>query len=447
MRSLTVSGAAAAACLLAYGLILRRQCEKNNNHNLNEVQFEGEEMDHAGLKNRVIRKAETVIRQRTSRIIIVIERCTDDHNYTAIIRTAEALGIQHIWLIDPVVVAPANKDEYDVASSARNSSFVGVTWHSKESRWVASFTSGGITVPLGKFDDELEAARAYDAHTGVAVNFPEVGDDEDVEATNHEHGMYARNATEWVTLREFRTTKECISALREDRRTIWATDLSQHAVRLTTEGLGSGEMVPERLAVVFGTESVGVTQEMLTAADKRVYLPLRGFADSLNLSVAAALVLQQLFHLCPSAVASMAESERRELRALWFPKLAEQRAGDSQQRKALGRIKLKLRDLQVIKNKRARDGPASLTTEQTAKFQAEKALRDEEAAIRGAIKAEAAAAVAKLVDDPPRPLTDLRRADEHRTAFVGRGVRKRNAEFWNGMAATANNPGHIKAEF
>ena len=34
-------------------------------------------------------------------------------------------------------------------------------------------------------------------------------------------------------------------------------------------------------------------RELLQAADERVYLPLRGFADSLNLSVAAALVLHQ----------------------------------------------------------------------------------------------------------------------------------------------------------
>jgi tRNA G18 (ribose-2'-O)-methylase SpoU len=31
---------------------------------------------------------------------------------------------------------------------------------------------------------------------------------------------------------------------------------------------------------------------MLAAADRRVYLPLHGWADSLNLSVATALVLQ-----------------------------------------------------------------------------------------------------------------------------------------------------------
>lgn len=43
--------------------------------------------------------------------------------------------------------------------------------------------------------------------------------------------------------------------------------------------------IPERMAIVFGSETVGCSDTMLKEADKRVYLPLHGFADSLNLSV------------------------------------------------------------------------------------------------------------------------------------------------------------------
>jgi tRNA G18 (ribose-2'-O)-methylase SpoU len=111
-----------------------------------------------------------------------------------------------------------------------------------------------------------------------------------------EHSAFARKATDWTSIREFSTTAECLLALRAAGRTLWATDLSQHAQCLVPPGEGSsagGLMVPEKLAIAFGTESVGCTEELLQAADARVYLPLRGFADSLNLSVAAALVLHQ----------------------------------------------------------------------------------------------------------------------------------------------------------
>ena len=46
----------------------------------------------------------------------------------------------------------------------------------------------------------------------------------------------------------------------------------------------------------------GVSEEMLEAADRRVYLPMYGFTDSFNLSVAMALLVQRLFYLCPEVL-------------------------------------------------------------------------------------------------------------------------------------------------
>lgn len=54
--------------------------------------------DSTSLDKRILRKAEGALRHRTSRLILVIERCTNDHNYSAILRTAEALGIQHVYV-------------------------------------------------------------------------------------------------------------------------------------------------------------------------------------------------------------------------------------------------------------------------------------------------------------------------------------------------------------
>ncbi len=56
---------------------------------------------------------------------------------------------------------------------------------------------------------------------------------------------------------------------------------------------------------------------MLDAADRRVYYPLHGFADSLNLSVAAGIVLTRLLELYPEAVGAMDEAERARLRLAW----------------------------------------------------------------------------------------------------------------------------------
>lgn len=66
--------------------------------------------DIHGSKLRRLRKCEAVIQRRTSRIILVIERSTKSHNYSAVIRTAEALGIQHLWVISPPELDKDAKD-------------------------------------------------------------------------------------------------------------------------------------------------------------------------------------------------------------------------------------------------------------------------------------------------------------------------------------------------
>jgi hypothetical protein len=203
----------------------------------------------------------------------------------------------------------------------------------------------------------------------------------------------------------------------------------------------AGRALPDKLAIVFGTESVGCTQEILEAADRRVYLPLRGFADSLNLSVAAALVLQKLFHLDPSIEACMAESERQGLREVWFPKLAGQRALTAHQVREQRRIRKGLQDAMKIRDKASREGPSALTPSQVAKLSLEPQLMAEDEALRATVGHASREAVAKQLANPPTPLADMRRADEHRTAFIGPGVRRENGGFWSGMAATANDNG------
>ncbi|KAJ0405960.1 hypothetical protein P43SY_005526 [Pythium insidiosum] len=190
---------------------------------------------------RRIRKAETVLQRRTTRIVLVIESSCDLFNQQAVLRTAECMGIQHVYIVEP-----------------------------------AFYKDPG-------------------------------------------HRRIARQAADWLTIHRFKTTEECIRALLSDGYEIWATDLSQEAISL--EDADSLE-VPERLAIVMGRETDGVSQAMLAAAARRVYLPIHGFADSLNLNVATGMVLQQLFALCPEARGAMTPAERDELRAVWFRRMA-----------------------------------------------------------------------------------------------------------------------------
>ena len=49
-----------------------------------------------------------------------------------------------------------------------------------------------------------------------------------------------------------------------------------------------------KIAIVFGNELTGATVRSKTLADDTVFLPMRGFAESLNLSVSVAVALTHL---------------------------------------------------------------------------------------------------------------------------------------------------------
>jgi tRNA G18 (ribose-2'-O)-methylase SpoU len=51
---------------------------------------------------------------------------------------------------------------------------------------------------------------------------------------------------------------------------------------------------PKRLVLLFGNESEGLDQSLIDACDLRITVPMPGVADSLNVAVAAGIIL---FHL------------------------------------------------------------------------------------------------------------------------------------------------------
>merc|ERR1712070_531264 len=97
-------------------------------------------------------------------------------------------------------------------------------------------------------------------------------------------------------------------------------DLSSDAVCLSSSN--KPEPFPARVAVVIGRESDGVSREMLQAAHKRVYLPMYGFTESFNLSVATALTIQRLMDWCPDARGDLSAEETSRIRQEWYSALA-----------------------------------------------------------------------------------------------------------------------------
>jgi tRNA (guanosine-2'-O-)-methyltransferase len=95
----------------------------------------------------------------------------------------------------------------------------------------------------------------------------------------------SQNADKWLDVTRWTSTPECLGALRARGYAIYVTWLGEGTVGLDALDF-SGPV-----ALVFGNESRGVSDEALALADARYAIPMRGFSQSLNVSVAAAVSL------------------------------------------------------------------------------------------------------------------------------------------------------------
>lgn len=100
----------------------------------------------------------------------------------------------------------------------------------------------------------------------------------------------ALGATETVTWSYFNSTMEAVHSLREKGFRILAVEQAENSISL--EKLGWDGKSP--LALVFGNEVEGVAQEVIDQCDGCLEIPQWGMKHSLNISVAAGIVLWEM---------------------------------------------------------------------------------------------------------------------------------------------------------
>jgi tRNA (guanosine-2'-O-)-methyltransferase len=94
----------------------------------------------------------------------------------------------------------------------------------------------------------------------------------------------AKGAEKWVDLLRWTRPEDVVEELREGGFTL-------------VGARADGEMLPadlagiERLALVLGNEHDGISSELAAACTRSVCVPMRGFVESLNVSVSAAILL------------------------------------------------------------------------------------------------------------------------------------------------------------
>ena len=97
------------------------------------------------------------------------------------------------------------------------------------------------------------------------------------------------SAAKWLTVHQFDNAEECFAALRKKYQRILTTHLASDSINLyDIDFTGS-------IALVFGNEHSGVSEDIRQLADGNFLIPQMGIIRSLNISVACAVSLYEAY--------------------------------------------------------------------------------------------------------------------------------------------------------
>ncbi len=157
-------------------------------------------------------KIRSVVEKRQKSLTIVLENIHDPHNVSAILRSADAVGVDKISLI-------------------------------------------------------------YNTN-----KFPKIG------------RTSSASAKKWIELARYDNANDCISNLRKENYKIYST----HIANETGKNQSLYDLnLTLKVALVFGNEHTGVSEDVISLSDKNFMIPMHGMIQSLNVSVAVAVCLYE----------------------------------------------------------------------------------------------------------------------------------------------------------
>ncbi len=151
-----------------------------------------------------------VISKRQFDLTVVLENVLDPHNISAVMRTADAVGIQELFVLNTKI---ARHDRFGTKSSS--------------------------------------------------------------------------SAAKWLTIHQYENAPDCFAHLRRLGYSIFTTHLAEDSVSLYEMDF------KQKIALVFGNEHSGVSDEIRALADGNFLIPQYGVIKSLNISVACAVSLYE----------------------------------------------------------------------------------------------------------------------------------------------------------
>lgn len=143
-----------------------------------------------------------------------------------------------------------------------------------------------IVIGLDHIHDQHNLSAVI--RTADAAGFGRIIWTPDFKMTEKINPEISRGAERWVDLNLYDDLKPELLKLKEQGYKIAATHMARKAVDFRTIDW------TKPWVIVFGNEHRGVSDDIVEIADENIFLPMLGFVQSLNISVAAAVTLYEI---------------------------------------------------------------------------------------------------------------------------------------------------------
>ena len=123
------------------------------------------------------------------------------------------------------------------------------------------------------------------------------------------------SAQKWLTVYQFDQVRACVAAVRSKYTHLYTTHLATNAVSLYDINFTNS------VALIFGNEHIGVSEELRSLCDGNFIIPQVGIIQSLNISVACAVSIYEAFRQKNNAghynAPALPAEKKNELMQLW----------------------------------------------------------------------------------------------------------------------------------
>ncbi len=166
-----------------------------------------------------------------------------------------------------------------------------------------------IVIGLDHIHDQHNLSAVI--RTADAAGFGRIIWTPDFKMTEKVNPEISRGAERWVDLDLYDDLKPELLRLKSKGYKIAATHMARKAVDFRTLDW------TKPWVIVFGNEHRGVSDDIVEIADENIFLPMLGFVQSLNISVAAAVTLYEIQRQRQNAGMYNVNSSREQVESLY----------------------------------------------------------------------------------------------------------------------------------